>query len=217
VLVFRIYHNRRKTNEYKLLWRWQVWQYDRLQDQLFPRQIRQHDRGQAKLFGRQVIWPQSQGFPKRRTCPGQGEEVGLSFYVYAIMDGNAVFYVGKGSGNRLKCQERNFGLPGKILEKCSWEDKAFRRERYWIDKLKPIQNISLGGGGGRSKKPRRRLRKTKEDLLIEEIGLRAHVARFLLSKIDHRNCHKFDIPPSTVTKWREIACFNNGSTIHDIR
>ncbi|WP_396190200.1 hypothetical protein [Flavobacterium sp.] len=88
----------------------------------------------------------------------------MKYYIYAhINEKYGVFYVGKGSNNRLNITiNRNdywkrivnkYGFIAVVLESCKTEDEAFKREIYWIDFYKKIgqcvANISLGGDGVR--------------------------------------------------------------------
>ena len=56
--------------------------------------------------------------------------------------------MGKGSGGRLKKQERRFCLKGKILQTFKTEADAFAAEVEWVARLKPTENKNSGGGGG---------------------------------------------------------------------
>lgn len=84
------------------------------------------------------------------------------YYVYAHANEEyGVFYVGKGSGERLyKTGNRNkfwknivkkYGYEAKIIEECDTQEFAFAREIYWIAHYKSIgqceANFSLGGDG----------------------------------------------------------------------
>ena len=84
------------------------------------------------------------------------------YYVYAHSnDEYGVFYVGKGSGERLyKTGNRNkfwkrivkkYGYEAKIIEECDTQESAFEKEIYWIAYYKSIgqckANFSLGGDG----------------------------------------------------------------------
>lgn len=110
-------------------------------------------------------------------------------YVYAVMDRDAVVYVGKGTGRRYKESARRHGGEGKILERFDCEDKAFARERELINEWQPALNVSTGGTGGRVKpKPissemKRALREQeREQREMREVGLRRYIARWLLGK-----------------------------------
>jgi biotin operon repressor len=84
------------------------------------------------------------------------------YYVYAhANEEHGVFYVGKGSGDRLyttgnrnkfwKRITKKYGYEAKIIEECDTEDAAFAREIYWIAHYKSLgqceANFSLGGDG----------------------------------------------------------------------
>lgn len=85
-----------------------------------------------------------------------------TFYVYSHSNpATGVFYVGKGSnerlfktGNRSKAWKdivANGGFTAAILEACETEDSAYEREIYWIAFYKQrgecCANVSLGGKG----------------------------------------------------------------------
>ena len=84
------------------------------------------------------------------------------FYVYAHSNSKyGVFYIGKGSGERLyKTGNRNqfwknivskHGYTASILEQCETENEAYQKEMYWIKKLKAkgecVANFTKGGDG----------------------------------------------------------------------
>lgn len=124
------------------------------------------------------------------------------FYVYRIYDGHETVYVGKGSGRRLKQQARKFRLPAEIVEECKSEDHAFKREIHWTETLRPTLNSHRGGAGGRCRVRRKPQREFAE---IERIGSRRYAARFLLRKIDERNCAALGLSKVDVNRLREVA------------
>jgi hypothetical protein len=126
------------------------------------------------------------------------------FYVYRIFDGFETVYVGKGSGRRLSNQKLSFRLDGEILEHCRSDDHAFERERHWISLLMPSENKNPGGFGGRVR-PRRAPRLPKEYRDIEAVGSRRYVARFLLTKLNERNCGRFGLSKIGLDRIREVA------------
>lgn len=86
---------------------------------------------------------------------------GYSFYVYSLSDGEGVFYVGKGSGDRVLHHQRlpesdkntakkaRIRSAGNALEHCitayfKHEDDAYRHEASLISELPCLTNIALG-------------------------------------------------------------------------
>jgi hypothetical protein len=101
------------------------------------------------------------------------------FYVYKLIDDcGVVQYVGKGSGYRLRAQQRRYGLQGEVIERFTKERDAYKAEVRWIASLAPPLNKHPGGNGSWAIK--RREHKTKEMREIERIGTRAYAARILL-------------------------------------
>lgn len=90
-------------------------------------------------------------------------------YVYGLFEGDVVAYIGKGTGRRLKIQERNFRLKGRVLKECKTETEAFAFERTMIAECKPLLNRCAGGNGGRRKK-RRKLPQDPLMTLCERVG-----------------------------------------------
>lgn len=70
------------------------------------------------------------------------------YYVYRIFSGDETVYIGKGSGNRIDVQKKNFGCDGEILERFSNEQDAYAAEVRLIEKLSPPLNRCPGGNGG---------------------------------------------------------------------
>jgi len=65
------------------------------------------------------------------------------------------WYSKKGSNLPFPNALRKYGVDGfkwEIIEECE-DDKAGEREIYWIDKLKPHYNATLGGDGGTYGRP----------------------------------------------------------------
>lgn len=142
----------------------------------------------------------------------RGRKPGFRFYVYRIFDGLVTLYVGKGCGQRLAAQKRKFRSDGEIIEWCKSDDDAFAAERRWIKALKPVENRHPGGNGGRSrpKKVPAWLRKAEREFAefcqeLQEVGSRRCVARFLLRKIDERNCEHLGISKVALDRLREVA------------
>jgi hypothetical protein len=70
------------------------------------------------------------------------------FYVYRILgEMGETVYIGKGCGRRLHNQKRRFMSGGEVLELCSTDKQAFRRERDLIVQYNPPLNKSTGGNG----------------------------------------------------------------------
>ena len=122
------------------------------------------------------------------------------FYVYLIEDGSNAHYVGKGSGSRLRVQQRRYGLPGRILERFISERAAFAAERKWIALLKPCENRCPGGNGGTVRIPA--LRKPNWVSKIEQMGTRVYAARILL---DVYRVAPHMAEPSKVDVIRQVA------------
>lgn len=134
------------------------------------------------------------------------------FYVYAIMDGAACVYVGKGCGYRSKQSAKRHKGVDKILGWYDTDDKAFEAERIFIDQLKPVNNKSPGGNGGRSKPkeltPEQKRAEKEWNKFIKEyqqVGPRKYVARFLLSRVNERNCADLGLSKVDISRWREVA------------
>lgn len=143
------------------------------------------------------------------------------FYIYCFIDGAEVVYVGKGTGSRLKQQEKRFGFHGKIIERLHSEEEAYRREVYWISELRPTENKNAGGSGGLAdpnpipsalrgivslKEWDRSLSQLqKEYALIEEMGTRKFAAQILLRKLDDSNCELHGVSKVGLNRIREVA------------
>lgn len=70
------------------------------------------------------------------------------FYVYRILgEMGETVYIGKGCGRRLHNQKRRFMSDGEVMEWCSTDKQAFRRERDLIAQHNPPLNKSTGGNG----------------------------------------------------------------------
>lgn len=143
------------------------------------------------------------------------------FFIYCFREGHAVLYVGKGSGRRLRAQEKRFGFAGEILERMDDEERAYERERYWIEKLLPTENKNSGGAGGFSDrnpipsqfrnsftlKEWEKCQREGEASLreIEKIGSRRYAAQTLVSMLDERNCETFGVSKVDINRLREVA------------
>jgi hypothetical protein len=133
--------------------------------------------------------------------------VNVDCYVYAVMDGEAVIYVGKGTGSRFKDSARKFGGVGKVLERFTDEDAAFARERELICEWQPSQNKATGGNGGRIKpskltaaEKRAHAEWRRYEREFNAVGPRRYVARFLLEKD-----LGFILPAPEVAQIRQMA------------
>ena len=143
------------------------------------------------------------------------------FYIYCFRKGEVVLYVGKGTGGRLKQQEKRFSLSGEILEHVDCEDIAYQRERHWITMLMPTENKNAGGGGGYSdpnpipKELRGQLSlrewnkhasaAKREELEIERIGTRKYAAKLILRFVNDNNCGRLGVSPFQLEKIRAVA------------
>lgn len=124
------------------------------------------------------------------------------FYIYAILDGcGAVAYIGKGSGNRFASQKRRFGFDGRIIKRCKDEDAAYRDEVKFIKRFNPPLNKNCGGAGGVSGKG-----STKEERLMNRIGVRAYAARILVWAYFHPNKElSSQVPHEKIDEIRQVA------------
>lgn len=144
----------------------------------------------------------------------------MQFYIYAFIEGHEVLYVGKGSGSRLKQQEKRFGFAGKIIEHVADEHNAYAREVYWISQLKPTLNKNRGGAGSfrqdvvpsalrglyTLEEWKREERKADADQRkMEKIGTRRYAAAILLRHLDERNCESFGLSKVDISRFREVA------------
>lgn len=123
----------------------------------------------------------------------------IRFYVYALKDeAGRVMYVGKGSGRRLECQKRKFGLAGEILERHASEAKAYAAEVRLIAEMNPPLNKHPGGNGSRAKAER--VPSWVRDM--SRIGTQRFAARLLMSVLRVRPDL---IPASKVEAIRQVA------------
>lgn len=148
----------------------------------------------------------------------------MGFYVYAIMDGETVLYVGKGTGRRAKASARKHGGKESILEEMECETTAFERECFWIAELSPQNNISAGGNGGRvrakskyelpralvgviSQSQWRKDVKAQEALELEiaAIGSRKYAAKSLCERLNEHNCELWGVSKVDLNRLREVA------------
>lgn len=133
---------------------------------------------------------------------GKGREPG--FYVYAIMDGETVLYVGKGHGRRARVSARNHCGQHRILERMECENEAFAREVFWIAELMPQNNITKGGNGGRVK-PKGKKRQPKAYYEMERVGRQVYCARFLCERLAEHNCELYGVSKVDLNRLREVA------------
>jgi hypothetical protein len=105
------------------------------------------------------------------------------FYVYEIIHEDECLYVGKGSGDRLRAQERSFWCKGREIARFKLERECYAFERQLIADRKPWLNVAPGGNGSRSTpKPAPRKAKWQRDMEAEyrAVGGRCMSARILL-------------------------------------
>lgn len=140
-------------------------------------------------------------------------EIIKRLYVYVFETGGVVLYAGKGSGRRIKQQEKRFGFAGRILEYFDTDDAAFEAEKRWIKELTPTENKCRSGGGGGRCKPKK---KSKELIAaerewrkflkeLEEAGSRRYVARFLCTKLNLANCEEWGVSKVDMNRLVEVA------------
>ena len=101
------------------------------------------------------------------------------FYVYHVVDGERVMYIGKGSGNRSQVQQKRFQLPVVIVERFSSEKAAYSREIQMIAEFQPPLNKHKGGNG--SKASVQRKCKDGWQLRFERIGSKRYAAILALA------------------------------------
>jgi hypothetical protein len=131
-------------------------------------------------------------------------------YVYAIMQGDIVAYVGKGAGRRGQQSARRVGGALKIIKDGLTDDEAFLLERQMIAELAPTENVSAGGNGGRVRrkvvrKPKSVREFERELEEIERIGPRIYAARFLLTRLDEANCETYGVSKVGLSRLRQVA------------
>jgi hypothetical protein len=124
-----------------------------------------------------------------------------NFYVYAFFDGETCLYVGKGTGRRIKTQQRRFGCEGVVLRTFATEAAAYNFEAREIERRKPTHNMVAGGGGAITRrKARIPAFLAKEMAEMNRLGSRVYTARSLL---------RFDlsrlVSPSKIDEIRRIA------------
>jgi len=109
------------------------------------------------------------------------------FYVYRILgEMGETVYIGKGYGRRLHNQKRRFMSDGEVIEWCSTDKQAFRRERELIAEHNPPLNKSRGGNGSVRGTAGQNLPSLYEGVakIIRRLdGLEAPVRSFLLKLI----------------------------------
>lgn len=125
-------------------------------------------------------------------------------YVYAIKTEGGIVYIGKGTGRRARVSARRCGGEWEIIKAFTSEDAAFAYEREMIALHKPSMNVATGGNGGRAK-PKPEPRKPKWVAEMERIGTRVYAARFLLTKLDERNCDRWGVSKLDLSRLREVA------------
>jgi len=125
-------------------------------------------------------------------------------YVYLIKNGDVPLYVGKGTSGRGKVSARRHGGELHILEDGLSDDQAFKSERKWIAELCPTENICPGGNGGRSK-PKRKPRRTADEIEMDRVGTRVFSARILCAKLDFSNCEEWGVSKVDMSRLMEVA------------
>lgn len=134
---------------------------------------------------------------------GRGRKPGFKptewrFYVYEIVDGDALLYVGKGSGRRLRQQIARFKAEGREIARFKRERDAYAFERERIAECSPPLNKAAGGNGSRAE-PMRAPRQPLTEWEREGVSSRVYAARFLLRRAAHL------LDPSTVERIRQVA------------
>lgn len=122
------------------------------------------------------------------------------FYVYAFGGIESPVYIGKGSGNRVKAQERRFNDKGEIIAWFINEQDAFDHERRLISDHDPKNNLIPGGTGGRVRRKEKKRRMFQWEREIERVGTRVYAAR-VLSRLD---CSGY-LSPSKIESIRRVA------------
>lgn len=124
------------------------------------------------------------------------------FYVYRIMDGDDVAYIGKGSGARLRVQRQRFGLGGEEIARFKREKDAYEFERACIAEYAPPLNKHPGGNGSRASKIRAPRRQPWE-IEIERVGSKVYAARVLLK---YRHClGKYGVSADQLRQIERVA------------
>jgi len=143
------------------------------------------------------------------------------FYIYCFSDGAEIAYVGKGSGRRIKQQEKRFGYPGRILEYLANERDAYEREVYWIKVLRPSENKNAGGAG-KTSDPNpipvslrglvsdaewelAEKQVAKEFKEVDRVGVRRYAARFIMTRINERNAGVYGMSKVDLDRISEVA------------
>lgn len=111
-----------------------------------------------------------------------GEPQAWRFYVYALTEGDAIRYVGKGSGRRLQAQRRNHKLEGHEIARFKRESDAYAFEITQIAEHSPPINSHPGGNGSKAT-PQRQPRKDKWTRNLEAIGHKRYAARLILEHV----------------------------------
>lgn len=119
------------------------------------------------------------------------------FYVYELVKDGEVQYVGKGSGRRLRNQERTFGLEGREIARFAKESQAYEYEVQRIAEVKPPLNKHKGGNGSRATIKACRVPAWVKE--IERLGSKRYAAMLIMRFGPHL------VDPSKVDAIRRIA------------
>lgn len=128
------------------------------------------------------------------------------FYVYRFVVDGKIMYIGKGTGRRLKNQERRFGFAGEIVKRFVSESAAYNAEYALIRKCSPPWNKLAGGGGAIARTSAKLpLWFRKEQAEIKRLGSRKYVAAELL-KLDLGQL----IAPDQLETLKRVAAISYG-------
>lgn len=102
------------------------------------------------------------------------------FYVYEIVDGDRVIYVGKGSGDRMYVSAKVRGGEPREVARFKREKDAYAHEVERISWYTGLLNIHRGGNGSWCKRRYRAQTRPARFPEIDRIGTRAYAARLLI-------------------------------------
>lgn len=130
------------------------------------------------------------------------------FYIYAIMDGPTVLYVGKGSGRRKHQSAKKHNGTPVILEEFDDEAKAYKSEVSWISELRPQNNRNRGGGGNVARPVKRSKYSARLEAEMKEmmrIGTQRYAAIELCKRLDVSNCEQWGVSKLDLFRLHEVA------------